>query len=94
MYANRRALELTGSVKLDWKKDRESQWITYRNESENPEVLIDFNASTTENNLPLTAGLHYDSFDDIMRRAPINPDTIVASLDAGRYMGLPLTANV
>ena len=32
--------------------------------------------------------------DDVMRRAPINADTILASLDAGRYAGLPLTANV
>jgi CO/xanthine dehydrogenase Mo-binding subunit len=32
--------------------------------------------------------------DDVIRRAPINADTILASLDAGRPMGLPLTANV
>jgi CO/xanthine dehydrogenase Mo-binding subunit len=32
--------------------------------------------------------------DDNLRRAPINADTILASLDAGKYMGLPLTANV
>ena len=33
-------------------------------------------------------------YGQIVRRAPINPDTIVASLDAGKYMGLPLTSNV
>lgn len=66
MYADRRALELTGGVKLDWKKERDTQWISYQNKSDNPEVLVDFNTTTTETGQPLTAGLHYDSFDDII----------------------------
>jgi CO/xanthine dehydrogenase Mo-binding subunit len=32
--------------------------------------------------------------DEVFRRAPVNPDGILASLDAGRFVGLPLTANV
>ena len=32
--------------------------------------------------------------DEVFRRAPVNPDTIVASLEAGRPMGRLLTANV
>jgi xanthine dehydrogenase molybdenum-binding subunit len=32
--------------------------------------------------------------DEVFRRAPVNPDTIVASLEAGRPMGELLTANV
>ncbi len=66
MYADRRALELSGSVKLDWKKERDSQWINYENKTENPEVLVNFDASTTEVGQKLIAGLHYDSFDDLI----------------------------
>jgi CO/xanthine dehydrogenase Mo-binding subunit len=32
--------------------------------------------------------------DDVFRRAPVNPDGLLASLDAGRFVGLPLTAHV
>ncbi|RPI51058.1 MAG: xanthine dehydrogenase family protein molybdopterin-binding subunit [Acidobacteria bacterium] len=32
--------------------------------------------------------------DEVFRRAPVNPDGILASLDAGRFVGLPLTAHV
>ena len=32
--------------------------------------------------------------DEVFRRAPVNPDTIIASLEAGRPMGYILTANV
>ena len=32
--------------------------------------------------------------DQVFRRAPVNPDGILASLDAGRFVGLPLTAHV
>ena len=32
--------------------------------------------------------------DEVFRRAPVNADGILASLEAGRPMGLPLTANV
>ncbi len=32
--------------------------------------------------------------DEVFRRAPVNADTILASLEAGRPMGLTLTANV
>ena len=66
MFADRRALELTGGVKLDWKKERDTQWINYQNKSENPEVLVEFNSSTSETGLPLIAGLHYDTFDDMI----------------------------
>ena len=32
--------------------------------------------------------------DEVFRRAPVNPDGILASLEAGRFVGLPLTAHV
>jgi len=32
--------------------------------------------------------------DEVFRRAPVNADTILTSLEAGRPMGLTLTANV
>ena len=32
--------------------------------------------------------------DEVFRRAPVNPDGLLASLDAGRFVGLPLTAHV
>ena len=32
--------------------------------------------------------------DEVFRRAPVNADGILASLEAGRFMGSPLTANV
>jgi hypothetical protein len=32
--------------------------------------------------------------DDVIRRAPINADTIITSLEAGKPMGFNLTANV
>jgi CO/xanthine dehydrogenase Mo-binding subunit len=32
--------------------------------------------------------------DEVFRRAPVNADTILASLEAGRPMGYTLTANV
>jgi hypothetical protein len=72
MYADRRALELIGGVKLDWKKERDSQWISYTNKTENPEVLVNFDASTAETGQKLVAGLHYDSFDDIIYLTFIN----------------------
>jgi xanthine dehydrogenase molybdenum-binding subunit len=32
--------------------------------------------------------------DEIYQRAPVNPDTILASYEAGRPMQLPLTASI
>jgi CO/xanthine dehydrogenase Mo-binding subunit len=32
--------------------------------------------------------------DEVFRRAPVNPDGLLASLEAGRYVGRPLTAHV
>lgn len=88
MYADRRALELSGSVKLDWQKERESQWINYQNQSENPEVLVDFNNSTTENNLPLTAGLHYDSFNDFIYMTFLEDKNALEDFDIFKPSGI------
>lgn len=88
MYADRKALELSGSVKLDWKKDRDSQWISYQNKSENPEVVVNFNNSTTENNTPLTAGLHYDSFDDIIYMTFLQDKNAMEDFDLFKPSGL------
>ena len=32
--------------------------------------------------------------DEVFRRAPVNPDGLLVSLDAGKFVGLPLTAHV
>ncbi|EMR03642.1 hypothetical protein [Cesiribacter andamanensis] len=62
MYANKPALELDGSVKLDLKNiPNYNTWIKYKSTGEQKEIAFNFNNSTTEDDAPLVAGIFYDS---------------------------------
>lgn len=62
MYANKEALELDGSVKLDLKNIPDyNTWIAYKSTGDQTEVAFDFDNSITEDGEPLNAGLHLES---------------------------------
>ena len=60
MFANRKRLLFDGFVKLVLEgEDRNTQWIMYKADTDEKQIIIDFDNSTTEDGTPLTAGLHY-----------------------------------
>uniref|UniRef100_UPI004048B112 hypothetical protein n=2 Tax=Roseivirga sp. TaxID=1964215 RepID=UPI004048B112 len=61
MYAFRKALELSGAVKLNLQKLKEKNvWIEYESNDDISEVVFDFDKARTEFGEPLTAGLHFN----------------------------------
>jgi hypothetical protein len=65
MYATRPALQLSGYVKLDIKKMKNStSWIKYNQTGDETDVLIDFNTAVTEEGKRASAGLHFGTEDN------------------------------
>lgn len=61
MYANRKALELDGFVKLDLDKfEGYNKWIAYKRTEDVDEIVIDFNQNVTDKNEKLVSGIHLD----------------------------------
>ena len=86
MFANKQALELDGGVKLDLKNIANyDTWIKYKNTADVQEIIIPFDKSVTEEGLPLTAGLHFDSDNNLYgtfitdKRSPDDEDFFVPS---------------
>lgn len=65
MYATRPALQLSGYVKLDIRKMKNStSWIKYTQTGDETDVLIDFDNAVTEEGKRASAGLHFESADN------------------------------
>lgn len=63
MYATKPALQLTGFVKLDLKKIKNS-WIQYSQSGDEPEILINFDNALTESGKKVDAGLHFSALEN------------------------------
>ncbi|MEQ8583879.1 MAG: hypothetical protein RIC30_16115 [Marinoscillum sp.] len=60
MYANKKALELNGAVKLILSDPGYDYWILYERKDNNPEVAVDIETALYDNEDPVVAGLQYD----------------------------------
>ncbi|MEQ6121314.1 hypothetical protein [Reichenbachiella sp. MALMAid0571] len=62
MYADRKALELSGLVKLDLESvDDYNYWIQYYNSGDSTELKLDVGSALTEDATPIDVGLLYDN---------------------------------
>jgi hypothetical protein len=82
MYANKKALNVDGMVKLDYKTIPDyNNWIQYKSNAERQEVIIKFEESLDQKGEPLMAGLHYENANNNLyhtfitdKRTPVDQD--------------------
>lgn len=87
MYATKKALELDGFAKLDFKKIPDyNEWIQYKRTDDVDQVLINFDNHTTESTKKLTAGIYIESGSNILystfasdKRAALDREVFQAS---------------
>ena len=72
MYATKPALTLSGSVKLDIKKLKNTSWIQYEQSGDETEVFINFDEALTEGGMRVDAGLYFSATDNSLYTSFLN----------------------
>lgn len=82
MYANKKALDVDGFVKLDFKTiPNYDTWIKYSSNAEKQDVIIKFEESVDADGEKLNAGLHYESGKNSLYGTFIMPRRTIADED-------------
>lgn len=68
LQANKPSLELDGYIKLDLDEPGYDTWIKHQSSGNEKQVFINFQNNITEDGRPVTAGLHFSSYDNSLYR--------------------------